>query len=113
VPKSVIGITLGSESESEEEEIYSTSSITMDVVPRMFKGVERGVGPFKLMILKLWSLSLRSVMESLQAVGQKVSLLRSVNDGCYEIDYSQPAVAYIYAPILKSAGEKGSRSCGP
>jgi hypothetical protein len=47
VPKSVIGITLGSESESEEEEMYSTSSIMMDVVLRMFKGVEKGVGLFK------------------------------------------------------------------
>jgi hypothetical protein len=40
VPKSVLGITLGSESESESEEIYSTSSIMMDVVPGVFKGVE-------------------------------------------------------------------------
>jgi hypothetical protein len=65
VPKSVIGITLGSESESESEDIYSTSSIIMDTVPRMFKGVERGVGLFKSTILKLRTLSLRSVMESL------------------------------------------------
>jgi hypothetical protein len=68
VPKSVIGITLGSESESEEEEIYSTSSIMMDVVPRMFKSVERGMELFKSTILRLRTLSLRSVMESLQAV---------------------------------------------
>jgi hypothetical protein len=68
VPKSVIGITLGSESESEEEEIYSTSSIMMDVVPRMFRGVERGMELFKSTILRLRTLSLRSVMESLQVV---------------------------------------------
>jgi hypothetical protein len=68
VPKSVIEITLSSESESEEEEIYSTSSIMMDVVPRMFKGVERGMELFKSTILRLRMLSLRSVMESLQAV---------------------------------------------
>jgi hypothetical protein len=77
------------------------------LVLRMFKGVERGVGLFRSTILKLRALSLRSVMESLQAVRKKESLSR------YEIDHSQLAVAYISAPMLKSTGKKGSRSCGP
>jgi hypothetical protein len=38
VPKFMMEITLGSVSESEEE-IYSTSSIIIDVIPRIFKGV--------------------------------------------------------------------------
>jgi hypothetical protein len=77
VPKSVIGITLSSEFE-EEEEIYSTSSITMDMVSRIFRGVKRGVGLFKPTILKFRSLSLRSVIESLQAV-RKEGIALKVN----------------------------------
>jgi hypothetical protein len=79
----------------------------IDIVLRIFKGVERGVGLFRSTILKLWALLLRSVIESLQAVRKKESLLR------YEIDYSQLTVAYISAPMLKSTGKKGSCSCGP
>jgi hypothetical protein len=78
VPKSVIGITLSSEFEEEEEEIYSTSSITMDMVSRIFRGVKRGVGLFKPTILKFRSLSLRSVIESLQAV-RKEGIALKVN----------------------------------
>jgi hypothetical protein len=51
VPKSVIGITLGLESKSKKEEIYSTSSIITDNVPRVYKGAERGVELFILIIL--------------------------------------------------------------
>jgi hypothetical protein len=52
-PKFAKEITFSSESESEEEEMYSTSSMMIDVVLRMFKGVERGVGLFRSTRLKL------------------------------------------------------------
>lgn len=77
MPEPVVATILGSE--SEEDEIYSTSSIMIDVVPRMFKGVERGVGLFRSMILKLRALWLRSVMESLQAV-RKEGIALKVRD---------------------------------
>jgi hypothetical protein len=64
----VIGITFGSESESEEEEIYSTSSIMIKVVPRMCDNTERIARLFTSTMFKIRTLSLRSVMESLQAV---------------------------------------------
>jgi hypothetical protein len=67
VSKTVMGITLGASSESEEEEIYSMSSIMMDVVLRVCKGAG-GVGLFTSTILKLRTLSLRSVMENLHGV---------------------------------------------
>jgi hypothetical protein len=65
VSRSVIGITLGSESESEE--IYSTSSIMMDVVLRVCKGAG-GMELFTSTILKLRTLLLRYVMENLHEV---------------------------------------------
>jgi hypothetical protein len=68
VRKFVIGITFGSESESEEEEIYSTSSIMIKVVPGIGNDTERVAGLFTSTMLKIRTLSLRSVMESLQAV---------------------------------------------
>ena len=45
VSNSVMGITLDSESESEsEEEMYSMLSISMGIVPRIWKGAERRGG---------------------------------------------------------------------
>jgi hypothetical protein len=64
----VIGITFGSESESEEEEIYSTSSIMIKIVPRIYDNTERITRLFTSTMFKIRTLSLRSVMESLQAV---------------------------------------------
>jgi hypothetical protein len=51
-PVRYVTISLESESKSKEK-IYLTSPIIIDVVLRMFTGVERGVELFRLIILKL------------------------------------------------------------
>jgi hypothetical protein len=92
VPEFVIGITLCSGSESEEEEIYSTSSTMIGPIPMVCKGAKRGVELFISTMLKLRTLSLRYVMEDLHAVRKegtavKVSKRRLLRDriqpACY------------------------------
>jgi hypothetical protein len=67
----------------------------MDVVLRMFKGVERGVGLFRSTILKLRALSLRSVVESLQVV-RKEGVALKVSKRRLLRDRLQPAYRGLY-----------------